>query len=400
MTVLCSGHTSHIKPGVNNLQLFGSGLLAQRLAAAGGIYMQALASAVGVLSLNLQDVCTTDPPPMPTFTAAELAAIPNPLIQPDNINALQKMRDALVNLFWFDFCDCDVVATPAPFAFPAAPAGAPDFSKLVNPAGPCIPVQTYSGGGTAPQNGFITTLPNPTTPNVPVQTTGFRVRSSMTQAAGTTATTYTLQLNMTTTGVTNSATSPVFNIDGQLHDWIFTGVPSTFTGGISLQFSGQGFAQGDPYTFTIEAYSGCAPAAQSTVPCCPADMFVNSTLQQILTTVTLLQRQIAPFAYIPGTVHSTVSGNGEFAISAALLGLRVDVPLIPTRAGVIAGDPTRYFDVGEVSLGDADGWFYRRRIDTSSLVWTPKDAQLATRIGYSIPSDVQVTITEIKREHG
>jgi hypothetical protein len=379
--------------------MFGAGIIAQRLAAAGGFWLQALASAVGVLSFNFQDICTTDPPAMPVFTAAELAAIPNPLIQPDNLNALQKLRDAILNLFWWDFCQCTGAATPPPAALPAAPAGAPDFSNLVNPAGPCNALKTVTGGGVTPAIGFDVTFGQSTNVQFAPSTTTIRTRfTGIPDGPAPHPNTFTLHVCVSTSGVSNCFNSPVFNWDGNEHIYDIT-PPSTFTGGVLLTVNTQGpFGAGDHFAAKMEAFSGCNPGV-TTSPCCPADLYSNATLQQILTTVTLLQRQIAPFAYIPGTVHGAVTGNGEFAISSPLLGLRVDVPLVPGRAGQIIGDPTRYWDIGEVSLGDADGWFYRRRIDTSSLVWTPKDAQLATRIGYSIPGDVHVTLTEIKREH-
>jgi hypothetical protein len=121
-------------------------------------------------------------------------------------------------------------------------------------------------------------------------------------------------------------------------------------------------------------------------------------VKEILDMVTLVQRQIAPFAYIPGPVHSGVSGNGSIAISKALVGLRVEVTTAPSRHGVEVGFPDHVFGLGEVSLGDADGWFYTRTLDRLSLVWTPKDAQLATLIGYAIPADTTVRITELVRE--
>jgi hypothetical protein len=113
--------------------------------------------------------------------------------------------------------------------------------------------------------------------------------------------------------------------------------------------------------------------------------------------VTLLQRQSTPFAYIVSTAHTGLSGNSQFAVHG-LIGLAIAITTLPTRAGVQLGNPDTLWDVGWIDVGTADGWFNRAFLKTNPQVIFPRDMGAVTLIGYSIPADVVVTITELVRE--
>jgi hypothetical protein len=127
------------------------------------------------------------------------------------------------------------------------------------------------------------------------------------------------------------------------------------------------------------------------------DANIQGTLAQILSLVTVTQRQLAPFAYVLGTAHAGLSGNGQFAVQG-LLGLKVAVTTVPGRIGIVIGDPNTLFGLGWISVGDANGFGDRMFIDSNPDVMLPPDMSSMTLVGYSIPPDVVVTITELVRE--
>jgi len=48
--------------------------------------------------------------------------------------------------------------------------------------------------------------------------------------------------------------------------------------------------------------------------------------------VTLIQRQAAPFGYVPGAIHAGLTGTGVIAIQG-LIGCKVDITTLPTQLG-------------------------------------------------------------------
>jgi hypothetical protein len=120
-------------------------------------------------------------------------------------------------------------------------------------------------------------------------------------------------------------------------------------------------------------------------------------LQQILGIVTLLQRQIAPFAYIASTVHAGLTGSGSFAIQG-LLGVKLALTSIPAGIGNIAGTPQEFFDVGFVTFGSPDGYDHSVRIEHNPQITLPPRCSAFTTFGYSLPPGVVVDVTELIRE--
>jgi hypothetical protein len=148
---------------------------------------------------------------------------------------------------------------------------------------------------------------------------------------------------------------------------------------------------------TAQAYCGSSSPTISPTSCA-ADPAILQVLDRIDQMVQLIQRQAVPFAFIDGTVHSGLSGDGELTVSVPLIGIRVDLLTIPSRAGLRVGDPDAHFDIGRVSLGDADGWFGTRVLDTDGLIWQPRWSGAVTRIGYALTPGVVADITEMRRE--
>jgi hypothetical protein len=112
---------------------------------------------------------------------------------------------------------------------------------------------------------------------------------------------------------------------------------------------------------------------------------------------TLIQRQVAPFAYVPGTAHAALTGAGQFAVQGDI-GISVDVTTVPGRAGSEYGNPLNLFDLGWLNVGTADGWVHRELITANPFLYLPPDMGVMTLVGYSLSPDVVATITELVRE--
>lgn len=142
-----------------------------------------------------------------------------------------------------------------------------------------------------------------------------------------------------------------------------------------------------------------APGPQPTNPCSNSD--VCTTLNHIINILTTINLSVTnsnyahpPPAYVTSTLHSGLSGNGEFAVSG-ILGLFVTITTLPNRAGTIIGHPNRLFDVGYISFGSADGWYPRQPITSSPWLTLPEFMGNITKVGYSTPADVVISAQEL-----
>jgi hypothetical protein len=158
---------------------------------------------------------------------------------------------------------------------------------------------------------------------------------------------------------------------------------------------------GSGVTSTIDAEfsfycNGDVPGG-TTGACCPPDPVAQQMLDEIIRDVTLLQRQLAPFAYITGAAHAGLVGQGSFAVPADL-GMRIDLTTVPPSLGQEVGTPNFVFDAGWVSILSPDGFIEERRVSAVNGVWFPKAMSAATIIGYSFAPGVVATVTELLRE--
>jgi hypothetical protein len=393
MTAICGGSSSSPKLGTAIVADYSAARVAQLMIQYGMSEVNPILPLVGLVPLVLNDFCGTDPPAMVALTSAEASALLNVTFDGNFFSGLGKVKNIVLNTIWYDACQCSAGA-PTPLAPPALPADTP---HTVYPSGstnqPCLGV-----GGL--DDHFITQ------PNTAPVTATYKF-SIFDPTTGNTTTYQYTRTNTQPMLTVTIPTPPGSTISNASINWSPTvgftvGLANPPVGATSLVINMQVVNQPATSSYSAEygwAYycNGDVPGATQT-PCCPPDAATTALLTHIMEYVTLIQRQLAPFGYIPGPAHAGLSGTGEITITEPLLGVRLQVTALPTRAGRTTGDPTRYWDIGELALGDADGWFYRRRIDTSALVWTPKDAQLATRIGYTIPADTIVSVTELRKE--
>jgi len=123
---------------------------------------------------------------------------------------------------------------------------------------------------------------------------------------------------------------------------------------------------------------------------------ISGELALVRQDVRLIQRQGVPFAYLAGTIHSAISGSGEFSI-ADLIGLSVTFITIPDGHLAPSSDPLTYHQLGKVSLGTANGWRRSWQPTHSPYLILPISGAF-TKVGYSFAAGVVATITELVRE--
>jgi hypothetical protein len=146
----------------------------------------------------------------------------------------------------------------------------------------------------------------------------------------------------------------------------------------------------------VDVYCDGVQPGQTNTPCCPPDPILTAKLDAILQLVTLLQRQVAPFAYVSGPVHSGLSGHGSVSVSG-ILGMLAELT-VPDSMGLIDGSPQVHLRPGRVNFGTADGYEDRHELVLGAQLIFPDVAGVWTAVGYSLADGVELTLTEILRE--
>lgn len=394
MTAICpGGGTSSSQPGY-------AAVVAMTLPAIGAFlnniptrWAVPFAAAIGALSFELGDFCTHDPPAVPNITANDVLAMLS--FQTDVIGfavAQAKFQQLVGAYAWYRFCKCDAVATPAPPPPPAEPVGSPTINPpSVMPTG-AQPCASAVGSSTPPTFNFVNVIPEFFLPNTSGMT--FRVHATIdTMGANHTG----WSVVVTTYAVNHSGgAANTRNFTPADHsDWTFT-IPA---GIVSLDVGVTGLAGGpttDRINLTIDVFCGGQVPSNALLPPCPPDQAVLALLQNIKDMVTLIQRQKAPFAYVPGTRHNGLTDKGQLGIQG-LIGVSVILSALPAYLGNLAGDPAELFDVGWVTLGTADGWHRSVRLDHSPTLIMPIEGS-ETLVGWTLSPGVVVDLLELKRE--
>ncbi len=351
-----------------------------------------LAAALGAVTYDLSTICTTDPPAMPAFNSGDVINLLSPFPLPGYAVSLQKLSDLAVNVLWPTFCQCVTGSATLP-ALPAAPAGSPGVTTLPGPSNAC---QQF------------------------VHDTGPLAFGSGTQVFdgpdfnGLGATYVTAQIHVTDTGAApaNQFTLEYTDTGGITHNILASAL---LTGPYPLDLTLQGpigaspaririaSAHGSTNPSTMEAVWTIAVYCNGQTPstgaqaCCQQDPLTGQQISSILAMVTLLQRQLIPFASILGTVHAGLTGTASIGV-ADLLGVKVEITTNPGYTGVEAAQPNILFDVGWVSLSTPDGLIDQRPLRATFTTWTPRLMSEATVVGYYLNPGVVATITEINRE--
>lgn len=392
MTAVCGGGTSAAKPGTDAIVRYSAGLIAAIFAAYDIAFLIPVIPLVGLVDIPLNAFCSSDPPAVPTFSSAETTALLNLDFGSDFDSGLSKMRDVVVNAIWWDACECTSGA-PVGFIPPAPPSGTPIYQFPVGetsaPCGSAGPI-THSfttGNGTFNRGGVaVSTLSAPKIARIIVQ-------NKVTSGAGWTLAT-TPRFELIAGGQTNLPQFFTPPNTTSIKDFVIPQDNTVNSFAITTN-NVSGTGQLDEIK-TWEIYCGNnVPGVQQ--PCCPPDPSTQSYLDNILQLVTLIQRQIVPFAHILGPSHSALTGQGTISVNG-LLGVKLDLTTIPASYGVEVGSPDHHFDLGWLSVLTTDGFIDERRITAQLTAWLPRLMSDATVIGYSLNPGVVGTITELVRE--
>lgn len=405
---ICSPSTSQPKPGIADAVVITSFVLAATVAKKIPWLTDAIAATASIINLHLSDFCAVDPPADPGLSGLDMVAIMTLGNANPDPGPMQRMGQLIQRTIWTDVCQCATGASPTVTLPASPPSGAP----VVNPptvtnlpaVGNCFAVSIPTLQNIDSLTHYYTSGVDTTTPTQFPLPQGAAYMTVSAQATTPGATPYDRSFGFTLFNAAGGGVSPVASVDvGPVGNpsgapqtkSVTVAIPSTAVSFfVSSIVQGIGVKTG---TFAVQYSISCGGlAGQPQNPCCPPDPTATGLLSSILQMVTLVQRQIAPFAYVHGEVDAGISGNGVIAVQG-ILGVKVDVTTAPGRLGVEAGDPVAIWDAGWINIGTADGFGPRHFISSDPFVLMPVSGA-ATFIGYSIPADVVVTITQLVRE--
>ncbi|HEY6020328.1 MAG TPA: hypothetical protein VIY48_10605 [Candidatus Paceibacterota bacterium] len=391
MTAICGGGTSQPKFGTAAVVEYNAGLLAAIFAAYDIAWLIPIIPLVGLAPLVLTTFCGSDPPALPVFTDAEVNAVLNLQFSSASFGSgLNKVKDLALRLAWFDSCQCNAPPQPT-FTPPAIPPTTP-ISTVPNPPA-LADCQTFTSGVSPLFNGGSFAMGGPT-----------NLRTLGAQAV---LFTFTEVIRIAPGcgvrwDINFEQTFPSFLAIGSTTftapaSGVFNTVYPIIAGSDDINVHATGVSGTGDTDVSFVATVLC-PNSQVTAPleCCPPDPALMALVNAIKLQVDLLQRQLAPFAYVPGTAHAGLTGTGELVVQG-LLGVKIEYT-VPNRASIVLGDPSAIYDIGWVAFGTADGWSPRQWISHAPFLWTPADASLATKLGYTLMPGVTATITELVRE--
>lgn len=344
--------------------------------------------------LDINDFCSNDPSPI-DFTGLVLGAVLAGGQVGAGLVAAQAIAEAVKYYLWFALCECASGPPPTPATPPSDPGNIP----VINPPGfttgpvsaPCKSqnfVQLNTTGNQSFARGGLA--------HIGLDVTSYRIRATATPVSGS-GTTVTMVLSWEDQSINpivvyRSRGYPLGN--NGVVDFVVPAIQGANVLQLTQNSNGGSGVVG--LTVQIDAYCGTAPNT-TVAPCCPPDPLLAGLLSQVLELVTLIQRQAAPFAYVPGTVHSGLTGSGEISLSG-LIGLKVEATAVPGYAGEAAGAPPRLFEVGYVTMGTADGWLDAEPVQHSEMILLPPLGGVLTKVGYYLNPDAEIEITELRRE--
>lgn len=391
MTALCGGGTSGPKPAVAAVVDYSSGLIASILAARGLGWLIPVIPLAGLPPLVLANFCGSDPPALPTFTSAETSAIIGLQFGSDFDSGVSKLKDLILHSLWYDACQCTSGSLTA-FPTITPPAGTPiTLPPLPNATVPC---DTKASTNLTWGPGSGTIFPKITDYRA-MNVTMFRVTTVNSVFSGT-GPAESISFKQYGTDFTTVLRTDVFAVShAQTSVQYFPALPGT--GAFDYQTTWNATTGLTLSQTTVDAFcNGDAPGGVQQ-PCCPPDLATQASLDLILQTVTLIQRQAVPFGYVPSTVHAGLSGAGVIPI-AGLIGAKVAVTTLPTQLGRAGSTPVEYFDMGFLTFGTPDGYPTSYRLERDSQLMLPSRCAAYTDLAYDLHPGVVVTITELLRE--
>lgn len=409
MTALCAGGSSAKQSGFAETIIGTATVIDAILLQFGGLWLLPFVALVDIEAFDLTTLCITDPPALPTFTAADVLALSNYGDLPAQASVLSKIKDAVNHYAWYQFCQCTSgTLTPAP-SFPAqpsdvqiptAPSSQACWSFDWQGTPPVTPSSDEANGAT-----YLLTLLPPGSANT-VHPPGLSIRP-VRLVQGLTPSWiryhYTQQnphgsqvdgvvmeffdINKNTLGTRTLGG----NAGTQIEDGTVDVPTSTAYWTLYVCDPSPTIGTG-PITVHADFYCGGSVPGGATTPC-TTDPAVMAALRQILGELGILLSNAGPPTYTTGTAHSGLSGSGFISVGI-LAGVQVQITTLPTALGRTIGDPDWIFDAGRINLGSTAGFGPPLRITSEDFV-TFDVSPFITTIGYTFHPGVVATITEL-----
>lgn len=354
-----------------------------------------------LINLEVNTFCSTDPPSLPTFTAAEANAALSLTFGADLTSALEKLRDTVLHYAWFDFCRCDATFVPPTATTPQPmPAGT---SVVIDSArrqcsgyhGGSNVVGAADGVFHGPQYNFDWTIFSDRTPAPSADPPpAVRVLFAVTHTSGI-GSPYMFRYQFCSDAAGTNAI--------ETHDYgpvasgasLLVDIPVPTAALSSRSYTSHTVATSDDPSTSVALLCDVSPNAPT--PCCPPDQTMLATMALIKSQVDLIQRQAVPFAYVSGASHAGLTGEGSIAVSA-LIGAKIVLTALSARVSQGAGDPDHLSGAGWINWGSADGVTAREYLSAVETLSLPAAAGALTAIHYSLGIGVTATITELERE--
>lgn len=425
MTALCGGGTSQPRPGVNEVIIFGTSQIASWLNNKGGLWATLAVGALGVLSYEATQLCSTDPPPTPTLTSTDYSALLNLAPHDELLTALGKLKDLITVGLWHELCECTSGTTPPPsptLFTPPAGVTLPDFSltpcaqprwrqnhrpgQLAGPIGSNVTTQVFPN--LPSYTAVATDTDHPADEIVAIPSTWSSLRLTSQLVSGSTPTTQGYSLVVDSYGATRSFLRTLANTAAgtghevqQSPENGVTNLQGTdrfirVTAGSGTQVTVPGVVD---HAMTI----ACTGTGTAQNGCCP-DPVVLAMLNVLMQSVNEirsealeLQRYILPFSYIPGPNHTGLTGTGSAPIERSV-GLKITVTGQPLGNRTFLGEPPYIMDLGWVSVLTPDGLLDEIRLTRTTTSWLSKLIPSSTRVGWGLRDGVTATIQELKAE--
>jgi hypothetical protein len=359
--------------------------------------------------IPLDPFCQAEPPTQPTLLEATFSALIAGADWAAALLAGELIRDAVLNWYWYQVCECSSGTQPTAPTPQTAPSGLVSVNPTGLVTGPTgMPCATFTGSHAVDSTGaarvnLIGTSGTFSTSNQILPANVSRIDVVETQIGANTnqdavsfiaqvwnaAGTSIASLPSDTVGPVAAGANPrhrtmivpagAYNMDVTIAP-VFGSAPWTQSGQVD-----------------VSVYCGGAQPGQVQTPCCPPDPLLTGMLTQILNYVTTIQRQAVPFGYVLGASHTGLSGAGALSISG-LLGVKVAITTLPSSYGVEGTSPPEHFDLGWVTFGTADGFPSAFRLTRNPHFLTPARCSVYTDLDYDLAPGVVVTITELLSE--
>lgn len=398
MTVRCGGATSSGRDTYQRFVYMAPAQIGALLNNVPTPWAVVFAGAIGSLTYDLQTYCATDPPADPGMTAVDWISLLNPLELSAAVLAKSKFRDWLGHYFWDTFCRCDDGTIPTPYTPPAAPSDLPVVnSPSVGPTyptgTPCLTAsatfhmtpthfvdRTFSDAIAVPAGATSVTLTYVPSRHATIGSEEWQINVNC--------------LNSSGAFIGNSANWAEHN--GFTPAGALTAALATGTAFIRFACTPTNVQVATDIDVSASVLCGASATPTTPLPC-PADPFTQLQLDQLLQLVTLIQRQIVPFAYVSGTAHTGLTGQGSFGVQG-LIGARIHVASFGANVGLDDGDPDVLWNAGWVNWGNADGVSPRQWITNADQLTLPSVSGQYTSFHYSLGPGVAIDITELARE--